>query len=219
MDVFIAGATGYLGRHLVPALLARNHGVRALVRPGRVLPAGVQSIEGDALDGASYRDTIGPADTFVHLVGVPNPTRRRAADYLAVDLTSLKNAVEAAQYAGVRHFIYVSVAQPAPVMKDYIAARAQGEAILRAAGMEASILRPWYVLGPGHRAAHALRPIYALLERIPTSAEMSRRLGLVTIDQMIGAMLFAVENPASRILDVPAIRTFHLTDQTAKISA
>ena len=210
MDVFVTGATGYLGRHLIPLLLARRHQVRALVRANRPLPPGVIRVEGDALNAASYRGSIAPADTFVHLVGVPNPTRRNAEDYRNVDLNSLRKAVDAALYAGVRHFVYVSVAQPAPVMKAYIAARSEGEAILRQSGMKVSILRPWYVLGPGHRWAYALLPVYAVLERVPITSEMSRRLGLVTLNQMLGAMLHAVEHPGDRILGVPEIRLFDL---------
>ncbi|HSD40612.1 MAG TPA: hypothetical protein VLD36_01990 [Burkholderiales bacterium] len=57
----------------------------------------------------------------------------------------------AASAAGVRHFVYLSVAQPAPVMHAYIAARAAAETRLRASGLDAPILRPWYVLGRGHR--------------------------------------------------------------------
>jgi len=65
------------------------------------------------------------------------------------------------------------------------------------------------VLGPGHRWPWALVPFYKLAEAIPGSAPAARRLGLVTHEQMVGALTWAVENPAAgrRILDVPAIRT------------
>jgi uncharacterized protein YbjT (DUF2867 family) len=66
-----------------------------------------------------------------------------------IDFTSGKEAVEAARQAQVRHFVYVSVAQPAPFMQAYVQVRADVEARLRASGLNATILRPWYVLGPG----------------------------------------------------------------------
>jgi hypothetical protein len=70
------------------------------------------------------------------------------------------------------------------------------------------MLRPWYVLGPGHRWPYALVPVYAVLSRIPATREGALRLGLVTRRQMIAALVNAVENPPSgvRIVDVPAIR-------------
>ena len=56
---------------------------------------------------------------------------------------------------------------------------------------------------------HALRPVYALAERIPKYREGALRLGLVTRGQMVGALGWAVENPPekTRVLDVPAIRS------------
>lgn len=95
-------------------------------------------------------------------------------------------------------------------MQAYLAARAEGEASLVASGIPATILRPWYVLGPGHRWPMVLLPVYWLAEQFSATREGARRLGLVTIDQMIAALVAAVESPASetRILDVTAIRRF-----------
>ena len=45
--------------------------------------------------------------------------------------------------------------------------RSEGEALIRAAGLNATILRPWYVLGPGHRWPVVLIPAYWLAERLP----------------------------------------------------
>ena len=74
--------------------------------------------------------------------------------------------------AGVQHIVYVSVAQPAPVMRDYVAARHEGEGLVRDSKIPATILRPWYVLGPGHRWPYLLLPVYALLEAVPATRIM-----------------------------------------------
>jgi uncharacterized protein YbjT (DUF2867 family) len=68
-----------------------------------------------------------------------------------VDLVSVQEAVRAAVKSRVSHFVYVSVAHPATVMKDCIAVRSEGEDFIRDAGLNATTQRPWYVLGPGHR--------------------------------------------------------------------
>jgi uncharacterized protein YbjT (DUF2867 family) len=104
--------------------------------------------------------------------------------------------------------VYVSVAQPAPVLQAYVETRVEAEAMLRQSGLDATILRPWYVLGPGHRWPYALLPGYWLAERLPPTRELAVRLGLVTVGQMVGALVRAIENPASgvRIVDVPGIR-------------
>jgi uncharacterized protein YbjT (DUF2867 family) len=89
-----------------------------------------------------------------------------------------------------------------------VAVRQECEHIIAASGLNTTILRPWYVLGPGHRWPYALAPIYWLMERIPSTRATALRLGLVTLDQMLSALSYAVDNPAlgTSILDVPAIR-------------
>jgi uncharacterized protein YbjT (DUF2867 family) len=126
----------------------------------------------------------------------------------SIDKVSGLGAISPAQQAGVQHFVYLSVAQPAPMMKSYIAVRAQCEAALKASGMNATIVRPWYVLGPGHRWPHFLQPMYWICERIPSIREGARRLGLVTLSQMVRTLVSAVESPAVgvRLIEVPQIR-------------
>lgn len=209
-SVFVTGGTGYIGRALIPALQVRAHRVSALVRRGReaLLPPGCRAVVGDALDAATFQAEAVGADTLVHLVGVAHPSPAKAEQFLSVDLASTRAALAAALHAGVRHFVYVSVAQPAPVMRAYLAARAQGEALIRASGLDATFVRPWYVIGPGHRWPLLVLPMYRLLERIPRTREMAQRLGLVRLEEMVDALVAAVENrqPGVRIVDVPAIR-------------
>jgi uncharacterized protein YbjT (DUF2867 family) len=129
LDVFVTGATGYMGSRLAAELAARGHRVRALVREGSRsrLPPGCAPVIGDALDAAT---------------------------------------------------------------------------------LAATILRPWYALGPAHRWPYLLAPAYRILELIPRTRPSALRLGLVTIDDMVAALVEAVERSADavRIVEVPEIR-------------
>jgi uncharacterized protein YbjT (DUF2867 family) len=210
LHVFLTGATGYIGEGLVPELLRRGHAVTALARVGskRRLPPGVEVVRGDALEAASFVGAVPPADTLVHLVGTPRPGPAKAAEFRAVDLPSIKASVTAALMAGVRHLVYLSVAHPAPVMRAYIAVREEGEELVRRSGLAATLVRPWYVLGPGHRWPYLLLPLYWVLERIPSTHPGALRLGLVTRDQMVSALVRAVEQVPTgiRVVEVPEIR-------------
>ena len=211
-DVVVNGATGYMGRALIESLSQRGHRLRAVARPASVsrVPAGVKIVAGDPLDGAFLAAALRPGDTLVHLIGTPHPNPSKAAQFLSVDLASAQAAVAAAQRSGIAHLVYVSVAQPAPVMQTYLAARAGAERSIAAAGLTATILRPWYVLGPGHRWPIVLAPFYALASVVPRWREDANRLGLVTLEQMVAALVWSIENPPPvglrRILDVAAIR-------------
>src|SRR5438132_1152136 len=83
---------------------------------------------------------------------------------------------------------------PAPVTRAYLAARADAERVLADSGLPHTIVRPWYVLGPGHYWPYLLLPMYWLLELLPATRESARRLGLVTLPQMVAALVDAVEH-------------------------
>ena len=210
MKVFITGGTGYMGSRLIPLLLERGHEVKAVVRRGSEtrLPGGAIPVMADPLRMDSYTEQIGGADTFVHLIGVAHPSPAKAKEFREIDLVSAQVAVKAARDAGIGHFVYLSVAQPAKMMQAFIAVRSEGERMIRESGMPATFVRPWYVLGPGHRWAYALLPFYWICERLPATRESARRLGLVTISQMLETLVWAIENPPDgiRIVDVPRIR-------------
>jgi uncharacterized protein YbjT (DUF2867 family) len=212
--IFLTGGTGYIGSRLIPRLAARGHQVTAFVRPGSEskLPSGARALTGNPLSAEALRAALPGHDTWIQLIGTPHPGPHKAAQFQAVDARAVRAMAEILPGSPIRHAIYLSVAHPAPIMRPYIQVRSEGEARLRATGIACTFLRPWYVLGPGHRWPAILAPVYSLLERIPATRAGALRLGLVTLDQMLAALIQAVEAdppdpPATpRILDVRAIR-------------
>lgn len=208
--LFVSGGTGYLGSRLIPRLVDRGHHVTALMRQSSTAtqPRGCHSIIGNPLDAATFAESIRSHDTFVQLVGVPKPAPWKGPQFRSIDLVSGLASIEAATQAHVAHFIYVSVAQPAPIMKDYLAVRQQCEDRLRVSGLRATMLRPWYIVGPSHWWPLGLQPVYWIMERIPSTNESATRLGLVTLEQMLKTLVWAVEHPPEsiRVIDVPEIR-------------
>ena len=99
------------------------------------------------------------------------------------------------------------------MMQAFVAVRAEGETLIRASGMKATFVRPWYVLGPGHWWPYALVPFYRVAELLPPTGESARRLGLITISQMLTALVWCVENPPERerVVGVPDIRRMRVT--------
>jgi nucleoside-diphosphate-sugar epimerase len=208
MRVFITGGTGYMGRPLTAALLGRGHSVCALVRPGSEnnLPRGCDFIRGNALSADTYSAQMPRSDVFVHLCGVARPAPWKADAFRQVDKPSLEASVQAAKAQSVGRFVYVSVAQPAPVMRAYQQVRKECENLIFQSGLQSTILRPWYVLGPGHRWPLALVPFYKAAERLPATRSAAARLGLLRLNDMIRALVWAVESPGWATLDVPLIR-------------
>jgi uncharacterized protein YbjT (DUF2867 family) len=195
---------------LIPALHARGHEVIALVRARSrsKLPSTCTAAVGDALDGESYRRFAEGADTFIQLVGVSHPSPAKAREFGEIDLKAGLEAIRIARETNVAHFIYMSVAQPAPVMQAYLNVRAECERAIATNHLDATIVRPWYVLGPGHWWPSFLIPFYKIAELIPQMREGALRLGLLNIDEMVRALVRAVDEPAQgvRVLTVSDIR-------------
>src|SRR4051794_32763136 len=116
--VFITGGTGYMGRRLIPLLLDRGHTVTAVAREGseRKLPSRCEVIVADVLDRKTWEHHLRRFHTVVHLVGVAHPSPSKALEFIDIDLRSAREAIEAARKTQVEHFVYVSVAHPAPAM-------------------------------------------------------------------------------------------------------
>lgn len=208
MNIFLTGATGYIGLSLVRELVARGHTVRALVRRSSLgkLPGSVEPVIGDALDASTFAKQIAPSDTFVQLVGVPHPSPAKAEQFRKIDLVSVRESVRAASDSSIRHIVYLSVAMPAPAMKAYVAVRAEGERLVRESAIPATFIRPWYVLGPGHRWPYAILPLYwiwSLFDR-----DTAARLYPVKLADVVRAMVNAVENPPAgvRVVEAPEMR-------------
>jgi uncharacterized protein YbjT (DUF2867 family) len=93
-------------------------------------------------------------------------------------------------------------------MKAYVAVRAEGEALIRATGIPATFVRPWYVLGPGHWWPYAILPAYWIWGAFPSQRDTARRLYPVKLANVIRSIADAVDQPPNnlRILEAPQLR-------------
>lgn len=200
-NVFITGGTGYIGSRVIPLLLAKGYKVNALVRHGSMhrLPDECNAIVGSALEGTTFTKSVIGNDTFIQLVGVTHPGPHKVKEFIKIDLTSVRESVAAAKAAGVKNFIYLSVAEPAPAMHEYIAVRKQGEEMITASGMNGVFIKPWYVLGPGHWWPYIFLPAYKVFQLIPNTRETASRIYPVKLRNVVNAIVESVENPKQGI--------------------
>ena len=111
MNIFLTGATGYLGQEVLKALLSRNHRIGALVRsPQRAsnLPAGVTSVQGTIENPDSYRGMLRGYEVFVHMAALVKMWVRDRKDFDRINVEALRNAVQLSADAGVKKFVYTS---------------------------------------------------------------------------------------------------------------
>nr|HID12684.1 NAD-dependent epimerase/dehydratase family protein [Anaerolineae bacterium] len=171
--VLVTGATGFLGHTLCPYLVERGYRLRAFVRPSSawrfLRPLGAELAWGDIRDPAAVRVAVEGCQAVVHAAGRFRFWGRRE-DFFAVNLQGTRNALEAAQRAGVERFIYISTVAvigaprtgvvideeypPAP-QDDYQRSKLEAERLTlryhREHGLPALVLRPGAFYGPGGR--------------------------------------------------------------------
>jgi uncharacterized protein YbjT (DUF2867 family) len=108
--VLVAGATGYLGRHLVQALVDAGCRVRVLVRRQEQADAfrcGVDVFVGQVTDPATLTGVADGVDVVFSALGI---TRQRdGVKYMDVDYRGNLALLNLAEKAGVNRFVYVSV--------------------------------------------------------------------------------------------------------------
>src|SRR5437588_11923946 len=106
MNIFLTGATGFVGSHMLRRLLRDGHQVRALVRHrGKLEGNKLEEVEGDIVH-SNLAEHIAGCDAVINLVGIIY--EQGSATFEAVHHQGTKNLVEAARKNGVRRFVQMS---------------------------------------------------------------------------------------------------------------
>lgn len=173
--VFVTGATGFLGHHMVPQLVASGYRVRALARPTsevrHLQDPNIEVVTGDVLDAAVLQQSIAGCRHVVHAAGLFRFWGARE-DFERVNVQGTANVVEAARKHAVARFIHISTiavvgqhppdvvidetvkCQPAdPYQRSKFDAENFVRMFARAANLPAIILRPGAFYGPWGRYA------------------------------------------------------------------
>lgn len=185
MNVFVTGATGFVGGHLVDALLARGHAVSALVRnPSKaqaIARRGVTIIAGDLDRPEGLTEACEGQDIVFHLAGLV--AARNQLEFDAVNRDGTARLAAAADRAGAPRFVLVSSlaaggptspghplsgSEPPHPVTQYGRSKLAGEAAVRASALDWTIVRPPAVYGPGDRemlrvfkaAATGIAPVF-----------------------------------------------------------
>jgi uncharacterized protein YbjT (DUF2867 family) len=145
--VAVTGATGFVGQSVLLAAARHRIEVRALTRRKQRLRSGVEWVDGDLANPGALGRLITGTTAVIHIAGVVNAPD--AAGFEAGNVMGTLNVIEAAHAAGVQRLIHVSsLAAREPELSMYGASKLRGEKLVRASGLDWSVVRPPAVFGP-----------------------------------------------------------------------
>lgn len=193
----ITGATGFVGQHLVRALIEAGHEVKVLVRDRSKANFGTSNIDmvqGDLNDEAALNDLCTQVDCIVHVAGAIAGLKRQ--DFFDVNETGTKNVAQAAKKADVARFIHVSsLAAREPQLSHYAASKNAGEIVVGniISKDRLIIVRPCAVYGTGDKATLPL--IKVLTQRLAIlPGTMHQKISWVNVKDLVTGLVCLVHN-------------------------
>ncbi|HKN19652.1 MAG TPA: complex I NDUFA9 subunit family protein [Dissulfurispiraceae bacterium] len=188
MMFFIAGCTGFIGRHLVSALAAGGMQAVCLARSAAkseiCKKAGFDVVIGDITDRESLKGKLDNCDTVVHLVGIIEEKEGLSFDLVHVNGT--ENLVNEAKKAKVKHFFYQSALGASPSSwSRYLKTKAEAEEIVRTSGIPYAIFRPSLVVGDGDGFTSKLKDLIASSPVVPVPGDGKAKFQPIYVGDLV----------------------------------
>jgi uncharacterized protein YbjT (DUF2867 family) len=197
--ILVLGGTGFVGRTLCETLVERGGDLRLLVptrrfingRSVQMLPL-VDLVEADVHDDATLERLLAGCDAVVNLVAILHGSE---AAFEAAHVSLPRRLAAACVRTGVRRVVHVSALGVAPdAPSAYLRSKARGEAVLQAAGLELTLLRPSVIFGAQDKLTNLFAKLQGFLPVLPL-AGADARFQPVWVEDVARAITAVLERP------------------------
>ena len=203
--ILVIGASGFVGKRLTMALLAEGYAIRCLARdPARLqdlAAAGCEIVQGDISDLSSMQramESVQAAYVAIHTLS-PQQTSGAGSRFMDIEKTGLQNVVTTCQSLGAHRVIYVtSLGTASDAPSEWLRERWQTEQLLLTSGLDATVIRPGFIVGVGGRGFDTM--VGNAKRRIATTMGGDRpRMRAIAVDDLIYYLGGVLDDPrASR---------------------
>ena len=142
--ILVTGATGFIGRRLVPALISEGHDVRAMTRRPEAYDGPGEPVAGDVNDRDSLTGPLEGVDVAYYLVHSLDD-----ADFERKDAEAARFFAEASAEQGVGQIIYMGGLGDEGDLSAHLRSRREVESLLGETGVPVTVLRAAVVVGAG----------------------------------------------------------------------
>jgi NADH dehydrogenase len=196
--IFVAGGTGFIGRHLIRTLIREGHKIKCLARSSDAertcIDLGCESTRGDITARDSLDGAIDGASTAVHLVGIIKETGKQS--YKSLHVEGTKNLIDEAKKAGIKHFVYISsLGTGSDSGTAYHETKAMAEEMVKNSGLGFTIFRPSIVIGSGDEFVSKLKgSMPQSLPFIPVPGKGTAEFQPIYVGDLVECIRKAIEN-------------------------
>ena len=197
-QVFVTGATGFVGHAVVQRLCAAGHIVRCLVRRGSEADlhgfGAIARIEGDVVSGRGLAEGMAGCDAVIHLVGIIREQPAAEVTFERVHVHGTRNVLDAAKAAGVGRYLHMSALGTRDgAVSRYHRTKWAAEEAVRVSGLPWTMFRPSIIYGRGDGFVTMLATMVQRLPVTPVIGSGRQRVQPIPVEQVAAAFVGALD--------------------------